>query len=107
MYPLTEEDSCLLLYNKLSSIIFNLIFKIISRDFIDEVKNNINIDLSKELLTLKLDIKTLTLNEMEALKGIPVNSVAKLDIPYNKKLKILDEAPYVDVYASIFENLFK
>jgi len=107
LYPLTEEDSCLLLYNKLSGIIFNLIFKIISREFIDEVKNNINIDLSKQLLTLKLDIKTLTLNEMEALKGIPVNSVAKLDIPYNKKLKILDEAPDVNVYASILENLIK
>ncbi len=107
LYPLTEEDSCLLLYNKLSGIIFNLIFKIISREFIDEVKNNINIDLSKQLLTLKLDIKTLTLNEMEALKGIPVNSVAKLDIPNNKKLKILDEAPDVNVYASILENLIK
>lgn len=105
LYPLTEEDSCLLLYKKLSGVIFNLILKIISRDFIDEVKNSINIDLSKSLLDLKLDIKILTLNEMETLKGIPVNSIAKLDIPYNQKLKILDEAPNVNIYVGILENL--
>ena len=105
LYPLTEEDSCLLLYKKLSGVIFNLILKIISRDFIDEVKNSINIDLSKSLLELKLDIKILTLNEMETLKGIPVNSIAKLDIPYNQKLKILDEAPNVNIYVGILENL--
>ena len=105
LYPLTEEDSCLLLYKKLSGVIFNLILKIISRDFIDEVKNSINIDLSKSLLDLKLNIKILTLNEMETLKGIPVNSIAKLDIPYNQKLKILDEAPNVNIYVGILENL--
>lgn len=105
LYPLTEEDSCLLLYRKLSDVIFNLILKIISRDFIDELKNSINIDLSKALLDLKLDVKILTLNEMETLKGIPVNSIAKLDIPYNQKLKILDEASNVNIYVGILENL--
>ena len=106
-YPLTEEDSCLLLYSKLSDIIFNLILKIVSGGFIFDVKKNINIDLSKPLSDLKLELKVLTLNEMEILKGIPVDSVAKLDIPYNHKVKILDEASNVNVYASIFENLFR
>lgn len=107
LYPLTEEDSCLLLYSKLSDIIFNLILKIVSGGFIFDVKKNINIDLSKLLSDFKLELKVLTLNEMEILEGIPVDSVEKLDIPYNHKVKILDEASNVNVYTSIFENLFK
>lgn len=37
LYPLTEEESCLLPYSKVSDIIFNLIFKIISLNFINDM----------------------------------------------------------------------
>ena len=103
LYPFTEEESCLLLYSKVSDIIFNLILKIISKNLICDI----NVNLSKILQELKLEIRILTANEIAVIKGIPTNSLDNINIPYNEKLKIFDEASDVNVYTHIFKNLLQ
>ena len=102
LYPFTEEESCLLLYSKVSDIIFNIILKIASRNLI----LNINVNLSKVLHEFTLEIRILTPDEIATIKGFPENALDKTDIPYNEKLKIFDEASDVNIYEQIFKKLF-
>ena len=102
LYPFTEEESCLLLYSKVSDIIFNIILKIASRNLI----LNINVNLSKVLHEFTLEIRILTPNEIATIKGFPENSLDNTDIPYNEKLKIFDEASDVNIYEQIFKKIF-
>lgn len=45
LWPLTEDDTSLLLYGKVSDIIYNLMLKMISSMFIDEVKSRFSFSL--------------------------------------------------------------
>jgi len=58
--------------------------------------------LSKILQELKLEIRILTANEIAVIKGIPINSLDNINIPYNEKLEIFDEASDINVYTHIF-----
>lgn len=58
--------------------------------------------MSKILQELKLEIRILTANEIAVIKGIPINSLDNINIPYNEKLEIFDEASDINVYTHIF-----
>ncbi len=89
----------------MSDIIFNLILKIISLNFIDDIKNYIKINLLKVLQEFRLDIRVLKESKIGVVKGLPKYSFDNIDILYNQKLKILDEASDVNVYTHIFKSL--
>ena len=106
LYPLTEEDSCLLLYEKISLVIFNLILKIISSDFTDEVKAKLEIDLHYDISNCKLEFKTLTSKEMLILKGFPEDYIPEeLGIPEDAKIRLIENEPDVNIYTHILKNL--
>ena len=66
LYPLTENDNCQLLYQKLSDIIFNIMLKVAALDLIV----NISIDIDSEIKTLKLLIVEFTPEQILIDKGI-------------------------------------
>jgi hypothetical protein len=106
LYPLTEEDTCLFLYKKISDIIFNLILKIISFHFLDEVESTLEVNLDTYINKCNLYFKTITFKEMLILKGYPEDYIPdELEIPEDAKLRIVDDAPDVNVLTEIFRKL--
>lgn len=106
LYPLTEEVSCILLYERISDIIFNLILKIISSHFLDELREKIQINLDSNIKKCKLEFRILTSKEMLVLKGLPEDYISDdLGIPEHARIRIIENAPDVNIYKEIFTNL--
>lgn len=106
LYPLTEEASCILLYKRISEIVFNLILKIISSYFPDESRERFQITLDSDIEKCKLEIKILTSKEMLVLKGLPEDYISDdLGIPEHAKIRLIENEPDVNIYKKIFENL--
>lgn len=106
LWPLTEDDTAILLYKKISDIIFALVLKLISATFIEEVKKDIVIDLDNEICSCQLNFRILTTKEMLVLKGFPEDYIPdNLDIPEDAKIRLIDNAPDVNIYKFIFENI--
>lgn len=62
LYPLTENTTCLKLYEIFSEIIFNIILKIIAVDFTITIKPNVDLKIKK------IDIKIVQLSAEQLLK---------------------------------------
>ncbi len=65
-YPLTEEETCLKLYETISDISFNIILKVVSNNFIKKL----NIDTSEALKNIEIRIKVHTPEELLHFKGL-------------------------------------
>jgi len=91
LWPLTENDTAILLYDLISEAVFNLILKIVSSTFIKEVKAKFDINLDEYLASQKLTFKTLTSKELLVLKGFPSDYIPDdLNIPEDAKIRLID-----------------
>lgn len=105
-WPLTENDTSSLIYEKVSDIVFNLILKIISSNFIDDIRNSINVRLDDEIKECALNFTTLTVEQLLAMKGFPVNYLDGCeDIPEDAKIRLIDSAPDVGIFSSILSKI--
>lgn len=96
----------MLLYERVSDIIFNLILKIISLEFVDKLREKIQINLDSDIDKCELEFKILTSKEMLTLKGLPKDYISDdLGIPEHARIRIIENAPDVNIYKKIFENL--
>lgn len=108
LYPLTEEVSCMLLYERVSDIIFNLILKIISLQLVDEIREKTQINLDSDIDKCKLEFKILTSKEMLTLKGFPEDYISDdLGIPEHARIRIIENAPDVNIYKKVFDSLLE
>lgn len=106
LWPLTEEDTALLLYELISDIVFNLILKIVSSTFVKEVRAKFPIGLDKYINSCKLKFKIFTAKELLALKGFPEDYIPDdLGIPEDTKIRLIDNAPDVNIYKYIFGKI--
>lgn len=107
-WPLTENDTSLLIYKKVSEIVFNLILKIISANFIDEVRNSLNFCLDDDIKECTLNFTTLTVEQLLVMKGFPANYLDGCDdIPDDAKIRLIDNAPDVGIFSSIMSQIEK
>lgn len=108
LWPLTEDDTSLLLYGKVSDIVYNLILKMISSMFIDEVKNRFSFSLDNHILACDIRFKILSVKELLVMKGYPEDYISDdLNIPEASKYRLVDNSPDVGMYELIFSQLFK
>lgn len=102
-YPLSENESCLLLYKLISALVFNVL--------LDVVKSNILLSVSDELeeLLLNYNIKIVELTAEETLKlqGIAETDILKMNtfVDENTMMRLADNGSNVDVLAEIFKGL--
>ncbi|QKF77199.1 hypothetical protein [Arcobacter defluvii] len=66
LFPLTEDATCTKFYEYFSDILFNLMLKIISNNFITPISINLDEDIKK----LKIRIQEITPEELLSYKGI-------------------------------------
>lgn len=106
LWPLTENETSLMLYNKISDIVFNLMVKIVSINFIDTVKARFQISLDSSIDECHLKYKILSAKELLVLKGYPEDYIPDdLDIPEDAKLRMVDCAPDLNMNLPIYSAL--
>lgn len=96
LWPLSEDDTAALLYEKISDIVFALILKLVSTTFIEELKKIFVINLDNAIDSCQLHFRILTAKEMLVLKGYPEDYIPDdLGIPEDAKIRLIDNAPDV------------
>lgn len=106
LWPLTEDETSLLLYKKISDIIYNLILKCISSNFVDEVKARFSQPLDDAILQCDLRIKILSVPELLALKGYPSDYISNdINIPEDAKYRMVDNSPDLNMRMHILSRL--
>ena len=104
--PLAEDDTSLLLYDKISDIIYNLILKMISSMLIDELKSRFSFSLDDHILACDIHFKILSAKELLILKGYPEDYISDdLNIPEDSKYRMVDNSPDVNIYEFILSQL--
>ena len=102
---LSEDETSLLIYEELSDIVYNLILKILVVNFIEEVRDKINILLDDEIQKVSLKFKILSSEEILKIKGFPQDYFSKCgDVPEHTKIRLLDNAPDLGVLGYILSN---
>ena len=102
-YPLSENESCLLLYKLISALVFNVL--------LDVVKSNILLSVSDELeeflLNYNIKIVELTAEETLKLQGMAETDILKMNtfVDENTMMRLADNGSNVDVLAEIFKGL--
>ncbi len=106
LWPLTEDETSLLLYEKISDLTYNLIIKLVSFSFIEDVKQRFFVPLDEYISKCNIKFKKLSVEELLVLKGFPPNYIPDdLGIPEDTKYRIVDNASDVNMYTYIFSGL--
>ncbi|WP_100404242.1 hypothetical protein [Bacillus solitudinis] len=71
-YPLTENETCLKLFDIISDILFNLMLRIVSVNF----EKPLEISLDEKIDNVEIKIKEFTPEELMGFKGIDVSTVS-------------------------------
>lgn len=100
-YPLTEEDSCLLLYDKISLFLFNILLKVIS----DDLKIDVRVELDDLLKNLELKIVQLSANDVLRMLGFTESYFNECDICETDLQRLANNSSSVDVLTEIFKGL--
>lgn len=104
--PLTENETSLQIYSKLSPVLFNLMIKMVSSNFIKSVKEKFQLSLDDEINTEILRYKKLTYKELLVLKGYPDDYIPEdVDITEEAKIRLVDNAPDINMHMYIFSGL--
>ena len=106
LFPLTENETSLLIYEKISDIVYNLILKCICANFIDDVKRKYSYPLDDIIMQCNLAFKTLSVEELLILKGYPHGYIPDdLNIPEDAKYRMVDNAPDINLRMFILSRM--
>jgi len=99
-YPFTENETCLIIYEKLSDIICGIIIKII--------KPGLNVELEIELdnfiENLNYEFIIRTPEELMNFKGIPTSPIWD-ELDESTKYRLVENSPDVNILTELFKNL--
>lgn len=104
-YPLTEEETCLKIYETISDVCFNIILKVLNVNF----PKKYEIDLGKAIDEAQINIKEYTPEELLAFKGLEhlKSNPPWLSLSDTDKYRLIENSSDVNVLASIFDGLIK
>lgn len=104
LYSLTENNTCVKLYNIYSNIIYNIILKVIAREFIIDI----NVNLDDLIKGIDIKIREITPEELLKLKGIEFkDNSAWNSLSDSDKYRLADNSADANIYAMLFKQLFK
>lgn len=102
LYPLTENETCLKLYEIVSDILFNLMLRIVSIDFIVPFE----IKLDEKINNLEINIKELKPEKLMELKGIDVSTIPNWEkLNETDRYRLAENTSDVEVLSNIFKTL--
>jgi hypothetical protein len=101
-YPLTEDETCLKLYDMVSPILFNLMLRIVSIDFINPFEINLDENINKIII----NIKEFEPEELMEFKGIDVSSITNWEeLTKTQKYRLAENVSDVTVLTEILKGL--
>lgn len=102
-YPLSENESCLLVYQLISSLLFNVLLDIVKGDLL--LKSSSELDGLLQKYNIK--IVELTAEETMKLQGLKETDITKMKdlIDENTMIRLADNGSNVDVLSEIFKGL--
>lgn len=102
LYPLTENDNCQQLYQKISDIIFNIMLKVAALELIVDI----SVDIDSEIKALKLSIVEFSPEDILIDKGIdPTTLIGWQDLKESQQYRFAENAQNVKVLSHIFSGL--
>lgn len=102
LYPLTENDNCQLLYQKLSDIIFNIMLKVAALNLTVDIAVNVD----SEIKALKLSIMEFSPEDILIDKGIdPATLDGWKDLKVSDQYRMAENAQNVKVLTHLFSGL--
>jgi len=102
LFPLTEDTTCAKFYECFSDILFNLMLKIISNNFITQI----SINLDEEIKKLKIRIQEITPEELLSYKGIDYKQLKGWnEMLEDDKYKMAENASDANIYTHIFKMM--
>lgn len=107
LYPLVENETCLKVYDMVSEVLFNIMLKVVSVEFIDNV--NIDIRLDSKIDEIKINIKELSPEDILRLKGFDDFSQIPEWSSMNEvnRYRLAENTGDVNHYSHIFKALLK
>ncbi|ELK2079317.1 hypothetical protein RUX26_003862 [Vibrio alginolyticus] len=102
LYPLSENDNCKLLYEKLSDILFNIVLKVAAL----ELALDIPVNLERDIKLLNLSIVEYTPEDILIEKGIDPSMLPEWNnLKESDKYRHAENAQNVKVLSHIFSKL--
>lgn len=106
LWPLTENETSLMIYSKISDIIFNLMVKMVSSAFIESVREKFETPLDAAIDECNIRYKILTSKELLLLKGYPEDYISEdIDISEDTRIRMLDNSPDLNINMHIYGQL--
>ncbi len=106
LWPLTENETSLMIYSKISDIVFNLMIKMVSSEFIDSIREKFQAPLDEAIDECILRYKILTSKELLLLKGYPEDYISDdLDIPEDVKIRLADNSPDLNINIHFYTQI--
>ncbi|MFA9396848.1 MAG: hypothetical protein ACERKV_01085 [Clostridiaceae bacterium] len=101
-YPLSEQESCLLLYQKISEVVFNIILKIIAIDVnIDEDIKRVDVNLVELSAIDTLNLMGWNKSDIQKIQELVSDGL----VSEESLARIVDNTGPLNVYEMIFSNL--
>lgn len=102
LYPLTENETSIKLYDLTSEIIFNLMLKIVGNNFTTPISVNLDENLNK----FKIKIKEISAEQLLEYKSINYKTLPGWnEMPEIEKYRMAENASDVNHYVQIFQGL--
>lgn len=106
LWPLTENETSLMIYSKISDIVFNLMIKLVSSGFIESVREKFQTPLDEAIDECNIRYVILTSKELLTLKGYPEYYISDdIDMPEDIKIRLIDNAPDLNVNLCLYTQL--
>ncbi|MEE0946844.1 MAG: hypothetical protein U0M42_08490 [Acutalibacteraceae bacterium] len=106
LWPLTENETSLMIYSKISDIVFNLMVKMVSSGFIESVKEKFEAPLDEAIDECNIRYKILTSKELLVLKGYPEDYIPEdVDMPEDMRIRMVDNSPDLNINMYIYSQL--
>ena len=106
LWPLTENETSLMIYSKISDIVFNLMLKMVSSAFIESVRKEFETPLDAAIDECNIRYKILTSRELLLLKGYPEDYISEdIDIPEDARIRLVDNSPDLNINMHIYTQL--
>lgn len=104
--PLTENETSLMIYSKISDIIFNLMIKMVASGFIESVREKFQMPLDEAIDECNIRYVILTSKELLNLKGYPENYIANdIDMPEDMRIRLVDNFPDLNMNMYIYNQI--
>ncbi len=99
-FPFSENETCLILYERMSNIICGIILKILN----ESLESNYEVDIDSEIKNLDFTFITRTPEELMSFKGVILDSEwEKLD--ESTKYRLVENSPDVNLLSEILKGL--